>query len=217
MIPNFLKRKKKLWTQNSVPGKKASFDRTEKFDGVECREWDPKRSKYAAAIVKRLKTTALKEDSTVLYLGASHGYTVSFFADICNKGLLYAIDFAPRVMRDLIYVCVDRKNIIPILGNAIKPETYFHKCGYCDIVYMDIAQKDQAKIFLDNVRLFLKKDGIGFLALKAKSIDVTANSETIYKQVHEKLKKEVKILEKIKLDPFQKDHCMFVIKKHGSD
>ncbi|MCK4670822.1 MAG: fibrillarin-like rRNA/tRNA 2'-O-methyltransferase [Nanoarchaeota archaeon] len=214
MIPNFLKRKRKLWTANSVPGKKISFDRIEKFDGIEYREWDPKRSKYAAAIVKRLKNTALKEDSTVLYLGASHGYTVSFFGDICRKGLLYAIDFAPRVMRDLVYICADRKNIIPILGDASKPETYFHKCGFCDIVYMDIAQKHQAKIFLDNVRLYLKKGGIGFLALKAKSVDVTAEPERIYKQVKDMLKKEVKIIEQIKLNPFQKDHCFFVVKKH---
>ncbi|MBW3010795.1 fibrillarin-like rRNA/tRNA 2'-O-methyltransferase [Candidatus Woesearchaeota archaeon] len=213
MIPNFVKRKRKLWTLNSVPGKKTTFDRTEKFEGQEYREWDPRRSKYAAAIVQRLKNEALKQDSTVLYLGASHGYTVSFFSDICSKGILYALDFAPRVMRDLVYVCIDRKNIIPILGDASKPEMYFHKCGSCDIVYMDIAQKDQAKIFLDNVQLFLRKGGIGFLALKAKSVDVTAKPEKIYKQVEDKLRNEVRILEKIKLDPFQKDHCMFVIQK----
>lgn len=213
MIPHFLKRKRKLWTRNSVPGKRAGFDRIERFDHSEYREWDPNRSKYAAAVVKRLEHTALKEDSVILYLGASHGYTVSFFADICRKGWIYALDFAPRVMRDLVHISSERKNIIPVLGDASKPETYFHKCGPCDILYMDIAQKDQAQIFLDNIRIYLRKGGTGFLALKAKSVDVTAKPGAVYKQVQEKLKKEVSILEKIKLDPLQKDHCFFVVRK----
>lgn len=211
-IPNFTKRKRKLWTLNLAPGVKARFDHINKFEGKEYREWDPKRSKLAAAIVKKLKQWPIKQEDSILYLGASHGYTPSFLSDICDKGKIYALDFAPRVMRDLVYVCANRKNIIPILGDASKPESYFHKINsQADILYMDVAQREQVKIFLGNIKVFLKKRGFGFLALKAKSIDTTAKPQDIYNKVREELLKQVRIVQEIKLDPLEKDHCMFVV------
>lgn len=205
---------KKLFTLNLVPGTAGFNENLKKINGKEYREWDPKRSKLAAAILKGVKNFQIKEDSKVLYLGAAHGYTSSFISDIAKNGRIYALDFAPRVVRDLVYLSEKRKNICPILGDANHPENYFSKIGQvADIIYMDIAQKNQTEIFLKNTKLFLKKDGIGLLALKAKSIDVALKPEKIFKQARKELEKELKVIEQKNLNPFQKDHCFFVVRK----
>jgi fibrillarin-like pre-rRNA processing protein len=212
-LPNFQKLGKGLFTKNLTPGKKEFSENLKQANGSEYREWEPKRSKLAAAIVKGVNIKGINEDSVVLYLGASHGYTPSFMSDICAKGKIFALDFAPRVVRDLVYVCMNRKNMCPILGNANKPEEYFHKVGMVDLVYMDIAQRNQAEIFLKNIRMFLKPKGIAMIAVKAKSINVAEKTEKIFKDFRREIEPEVKVLDSKYIGPFQKDHMFFVVEK----
>jgi fibrillarin-like pre-rRNA processing protein len=147
-------------------------------------------------------------------LGASSGTTVSHVSDIVGKdGLVYALDFAPRVLRDLVFVAEQRKNIAPVLADANQPETYAHLVSEVDTVFMDIAQKNQAEIFLKNCKMFLKKGGFGLLALKARSVDVTRNPKIIFKEIREKLEKQMIIVDYRELDPYEKDHAFFVCKK----
>ena len=94
-----------------------------------------------------------------------------------------------------------------------KPETYYHRVNACDIVYQDIAQRNQVEIFEKNINLFLKNDGIGILCVKARSIDVTQHPKKIFEQVREQLKQGFKIIDSKYLEPYQKDHIMFVVKK----
>jgi fibrillarin-like pre-rRNA processing protein len=214
MIPNFIQKGRKLLTLNLVPGISQFNENLIKADGREYREWDPKRSKLAAAIAKGVKNPGINENSIILYLGAAHGYTPSFISDIAKNGKIFALDFAPRVVRDLVYLSANRKNIAPILGDANHPESYFTKISQqTDILYMDVAQKNQTEIFLKNVRIYLKKGGIGLLALKARSIDVASKPEKIFKQARKELEKEVKVLEQKNLNPFERDHCFFVVRK----
>ena len=58
----------------------------------------------------------------VLYLGAANGTTVSHVADYVD--VVYAVEFAPRPMQDLLEVCRRRRNIIPIMADAARPEQY---------------------------------------------------------------------------------------------
>jgi len=210
---NFILFRNKLYTKNLVPGVHANFDIIKKIKSREWREWNPARSKYAAAIKKGLKKTYLKRNFDILYLGASHGYTPSFFSDILTKGTLYCIDFAPRVVRDLVFLSEQRKNMVPILADAKNTKEYFFRTKLCDIVYMDIAQRDQIKIFKENVDLYLKKDGVGMLALKAKSIDASKPSKQIFLSAKRELEKHFKILEDIDLSPYERDHRFYVIRK----
>ncbi len=92
----------------------------------------------------------MKNDSRVLYLGAATGTTVSHVADIVSEGLVYAVEFSPRSMRDLVRLCERRNNIIPILADAAKPEEYAPLLEPVDLVYQDVAQRDQARIAMDN-------------------------------------------------------------------
>jgi fibrillarin-like pre-rRNA processing protein len=208
-----------LLTKNLVPGKivygeSLYYDKDESGNKVEYREWIPKRSKLGAALMKDVSQIGMKENDYILYLGCSTGTTVSHVSDIVGpNGLIFALDFAPRVLRDMVFVAEDRKNIAPIMADANRPETYAHLVCEVDTVFMDIAQKAQAEIFIKNCKLFLKPGGFGLLAVKARSVDVTKNPKDVFKDVREKLEKELTVVDYRELAPFEMDHAMFVVKK----
>ena len=204
----------KTYTKSQLPGQTYFQEKTVKRGGDEYREIDPKRSKFAAAIQKGLSQTGIKPGSYVLYLGASHGYTPSFVSDIVgDKGVVFCIDFAPTVMRDLVILSEKRKNMIPIIADAKKPSLYKENILPVDVVYQDVAQRDQVKIFLDNCEKHLKKEGFGLLALKSRSVDVSAKPKQIFNLARAELEKKMKIVDYRELDPFEKDHAFFVVKK----
>lgn len=203
-----------LYTQNLAPGKKVYGEDLITRDGQEYREWNHNRSKLAAAILKGTTNTGIRKGDTVLYLGASSGTTPSHVSDIVGKnGFVFALDFAPRVVRQLVYLCEERSNITPILGDANKPDSYTDKVCLVDVIYMDIAQRNQEEIFLKNCRTFLKKEGYALIAVKARSIDVTKKPKQIFEKVRKEIEKELTIIDYRILDPFEKDHCMFICKK----
>ncbi len=208
--------KDRLYTINLVPGKKVYDERLVK-DGVEYREWNPRKSKLAATILKGSTNIFIRKGDVVLYLGCSTGTTVSHVSDIVGKeGFVFALDFAPRVMREMVFVAEDRKNIAPILGDANKPESYIGRVSEVDVVYQDIAQRNQVDIFLKNVNMFLKKEGYALLAIKARSIDVTKKPRALFAEVRQRLDKEMTIIDSRILEPYEMDHMMFILKHKNS-
>lgn len=203
-----------LATKSLVPGV-VEFDGVVRKNNVgELRVWDPYRSKIAASIVKGVKNIGLRGGDWVLYLGASHGYTVSFVSDIIGvKSIVFAVDIAPRVVRDLVFVALNRPNIAPILANAAHPESFVDRVCQVDWLFQDIAQKDQVGIFLKNIKWFLKDMGTACLSVKARSVNVAKSPKWVYDQVRQELEKHVDILEFIELDPCQRDHGFFVVRK----
>jgi|SRR3989338_111058 len=207
-------KRRQLYTINLVPENNVYGERLIKENDVEYREWDASKSKLAAAILKGSPNIGIRKSDVVLYLGAASGTTASHVSDIVgNEGLVFAVDLAPRVMRDLIFLCYKRKNIAPILADANKTDLLKERISTVDVLYQDVAQKSQVEIFLKNVDLFLKSGGYALLALKARSIDVTKQPKQIFKEVKEILEKELTIIDYRELEPFQKDHCMFICKK----
>lgn len=209
---NLIRIKNRTYTKNLVPGRTVYGERLIKEENIEYREWDARRSKLAAAILKGINNP-IKKGDVILYLGAATGTTASHVSDIVDKnGFVFALDFAPRVVRDLVYVCEERKNMAPLLEDANHPENYKDKITKVDVVYQDIAQKNQIEIFFKNIDLFLKKGGYAIIAVKARSIDVTKNPKVIFNEVEKELKKRLKIIGERNLEPFQRDHCLFVCK-----
>ena len=203
-----------LLTENLVPGTIHFEEEIRKEKGREFRIWDPRKSKLAAALAKGLNIVPVKKGDAVLYLGAAHGYTVSFISDIIGKeGFVFAVDFAPRVVRELVFVAEKRKNIAPMLEDARLPETYKEKIPKVDIIYQDVAQRNQVEILLKNAGRFLKPGGYAMVAIKARSIDSARNPSLIFQEVREELKNSFKIIDFRRLDPLQKDHAFFVLQR----
>ena len=89
-----LGKKRILLTKNLVPGKKVYGERLIKDKDGEYREWDPKKSKLAAAILKGCPNVGIRKNDVVLYLGAASGTTVSHVSDMVGKeGFIFALDF----------------------------------------------------------------------------------------------------------------------------
>ncbi len=209
----------RIATKNLVPGQRVYGERLYTYEGVEYREWNAYRSKLAGALLKGLVELPVKRGDYILYLGIASGTTASHISDIIgNEGKIFGIEFAPRVIRDLLVVVAQRKNIYPILGDARFPENYRHLVEACNGLYADVAQPDQAEIVVRNAKLLLKDGGYMLMAVKARSIDVTLEPSEVYKKEVETLKKGgFEIIDVVHLDPFDRDHAMIYAKFHRED
>ncbi|MCS4542022.1 MAG: fibrillarin-like rRNA/tRNA 2'-O-methyltransferase [Euryarchaeota archaeon] len=198
----------RLATVNLAPGAKVYGERLISEEEVEYRIWDPFRSKLAAIILKGAQNIPIKPNSKILYLGAGSGTTCSHVSDIVGKnGVVYCVEFAPRVVRDLVTVCEQRPNMIPILADATNPNQYKYLVEEVDVIYQDVAQPVQAGILVKNAEFFLRKNGFCMLMIKARSIDVTKEPSQVFKSEISTLEQKFSIIEVRHLEPFEKDHA----------
>ena len=205
---------KKLLTKDLGPRESVYGERLVKGDDGMYRVWDPSRSKLGAALTRGVSQIGIKPGSTVLYLGCSTGTTVSHVSDMVgSEGKIYALDVAPRVLRELMFLAEKRPNIVPILADANNPTTYAQFVEAVDVVFMDIAQSNQVEIFTKNCQAFLSHNGFGLLALKSRSIDISKKPKQIYDEARRQLEKSVKIVDYKTLDPYEADHAFYVCKQ----
>ena len=213
-----------VWTVNANPGVAVRGESLRKFRGVEHRRWDPNRSKLGAGLLRTRNDSSLllpNAGSTVLYLGAGHGTTISHLHDhLCGAknrfgGRLVAVDLAPRCLRDLTYLAEHRPGLVPVLGDARKFDAWGVLIpSRVDWLFQDVAQAGQVEIFLSAVRRFLSKDGIGLLSLKAASERHNdGGDEDIFAAAIVQLSSEVELLEHINLTGFEDQHALFVVRR----
>lgn len=212
-FPGVFKVKDRLATRNLTPGRAVYGEALKVVDGVEYRLWNPRRSKLAAALYKRVRLMPVREDSRILYLGAASGTTASHLSDIARHGVIYCVEFSPRVFLKLIYLCRERRNMIPILCDASRPEEYQSIVEECDILYQDLAQPRQADILIDNARRYLRRGGYVMYMVKSRSIDVRMSPKKVYPREAGKLEKAgFKVLEVLELSPYERDHAFILAK-----
>ena len=202
-----------FFTVNLTPGEAVYGEKLISLAGREFRRWEPHRSKLSTLLHKGSPVWPFKRDTKVLYLGAASGTTASHLSDICADGALCCVEISPRVFRELLDVAALRPNMMPFLGDAGRPETYRHVVGSVEVIYQDIAQRDQVGILLRNMQ-FLRAGGHAFLMVKARSIDVAVEPATIYRQVSRELTSSgLNVLGSVNLDPFERDHAAIVTSK----
>ena len=213
-----------VWTVNANPGIAVRGESLRKFRGVEHRRWDPNRSKLGAGLLRTRNDPSLllpDAGSTILYLGAGHGTTISHLHDhLCGAknrfgGRLVAVDLAPRCLRDLTYLAEHRPGLVPVLGDARKFDAWGVLIpSRVDWLFQDVAQAGQVDIFLSAVRRFLSQDGIGLLSLKAASERHNdGGDEDIFAAAIAQLSSEVELLEHINLTGFEDQHALFVVRR----
>ncbi len=208
-MPGVFSERGRLYTLSACPGRRIYGERLASDNGKEYREWSPRRSKLSAYINNGGREFPFSENGRVLYLGASSGTTASHLADICRRGSLVCVEISARMFRDLVGVCETRPNMMPVLGDATRPEDYMFVSGGIDVVYQDVAQKHQAEIAADNMDAFGAE--FGMIAVKSRSEDVTASPARIFRQAEEVLRgRGFKILDSRDLGPYEMDHAMIV-------
>jgi fibrillarin-like pre-rRNA processing protein len=112
-----------------------------------------------------------------------------------------------------MYLCEQRANMAPVMADGNRVETFANRVTQVDAVFQDIAQRNQAEIFIKNCNAFLKPGGFGLLAVKARSVDVAKKPKQIFAEVRTYLEKNITIVDYRELEPFERDHCIFVCKK----
>lgn len=207
--------KNRLATRNKVPGVSVYGERLIRSGNDEYRLWDPYRSKYAAAFLSGMKNLPQLKNQRILYLGVSTGTTPSHFSDILDDGILYGIEFSPKVMRKFYRLAEQRPNLLPILADARRPEEYSSFVLEVDIIYQDVAQPDQALIFGRNAEEYLKSGGLGIIALKSQSIDVSLEPEEVFSSQKNELVEKfgLQIVEDTRIDDYEKKHAVIIVKK----
>jgi fibrillarin-like pre-rRNA processing protein len=199
-----------LLTANAIPGRTVYDERLLTVEGREYRYWDPYRSKLAAMILLGGRELGLDESTKVLYLGAASGTTASHVSDIVTNGVVYCVEISERSFRDLVKVCETRKNMIPMLEDANRPEEYAHMIEGVGLVYQDIAQRNQVDIFVRNMSAFDAEHGI--LMLKSRSVDVNRRPKEVFAEVRKQLvAKQLKVKSAVDLERYAKDHAAFVV------
>lgn len=174
------------------------------------RVWDPFRSKLAA-LYHTGAGPELTKEMRVLYLGAANGTTVSHVADYVDT--VYAVEFAPRPMQDLLEVARRRENIVPIMADASRPEQYASLVEEVDLLYQDVAQPDQAIIAIQN-SVFLRPGGDIVLMLKTRSVDVRKTPAAVFSDTAGQLDSAgFRIAHNTWLEPFHHDHAALVCRK----
>jgi len=212
-LPYLFEDGKDLFTRSLTPGRSVYGERRLADGAVEYRSWDPYRSKLGALVQKGTVHWPFRANSRVLYLGAASGTTASHVSDIATQGVVHCIEFSPRAFQKLLTLSEVRHNMNPILADAERPDTYAREVGEVDILYQDVSQRDQVGIFLKNAR-FLVPRGWGFLMVKSRSIDVSANPKRVFQAVVERLRgSDLRVLDLIRLEPYERDHAAVVVRK----
>ncbi len=157
----------------------------------------------------------IKKKDVVLYLGASHGSTAKLMSDMVGRhGFIFCLDISPSVMMNLVKVCEGYENMAPLLFDANKPELYKKLVPKVDVIYQDVAQKNQVEILKKNTEMFLKEYGYAILVLKAKSVDVIQDKEVILNLVLDELKKFLEVVDYVDLSPYHKEHYFIMCRKN---
>lgn len=209
-VPGVYTGGRSLLTINAAPGQNVYGEILLEFGGVQYRSWDPHRSKLAAMILQGARDIGLDSKSKALYLGAASGTTASHVSDMLSDGFVYCVEIAQRSFRDLVKICERRKNMIPIMADANRPDTYAHEIEGVEFVYQDIAQRNQADIFVKNMFAFEAEHGI--LMVKSRCIDVNRDPKDVFAEVRRHLTaKNLTVKQVVDIDQYSKDHAAFIV------
>ncbi|KAL6122872.1 hypothetical protein NUSPORA_00133 [Nucleospora cyclopteri] len=205
-----------ILTKNMVKGTSVYNEKriSVKKDGNESeyRYWNCYRSKLAAGIACGLDEIYIKPKTSVLYLGAANGTTISHVSEIVGKDtLVYAVEFSARSGRDLVNLSLQRPNIVPIIADARNPSAYRMLVPMVDTIFSDISQFDQSRIVMENAQYFLKDKGKILISIKASCVDSSVPADKVFaNEVNWLRKHSFKPIEQVTLEPYERNHAMLV-------
>ncbi len=210
--PAVFREGRELYTRNRVPGERVYGEELRVSDGVEYRQWDPFRSKLAALLSKGAPSDIWGEVRSALYLGAAHGTTASHLSDLWPDGLIFAVEKSATSFARLLALARRRTNLLPLLSDAQLPERYRADVGLVDLLYQDVAQRNQAAIFVENARACLAPGGSGILMLKVRSVTQRRPGPVVVREARAELQRGGLVVRaELPLAPFSREHVGLVV------
>jgi fibrillarin-like pre-rRNA processing protein len=210
--PGILRRGRELYTRNLRPGERVYGEELIVEEGLEYRHWDPWRSKLAAYLLNGADRLPYDRPRRVLYLGAAHGTTLSHLSDLLPDAQLFGIEKSAGSFGTLLALARRRPNLFPILADAQLPERYQADVGQIDFLYQDIAQRNQADVFAENLTATLSGTGRGMLMLKVRSVTQRRSTAAVVAESRTTLTRQGwRVVDQRSLAPFSRDHVALVV------
>ena len=203
-----------LYTVNATPGVRVYGETLRTVGGVEYRQWDPFRSKLAAWLLRGAPGDLLNGVRSALYLGGAHGTTVSHLSDLWPAATIFVVEKSPIAFPRLLALARRRSNLLPILADAQLPERYRADVGAVDLLYQDVAQRNQTQIFLENARSCLVPGRAGVLMLKVRSVTQRGPSAVIVRGARDAIRQEGwSVRSEAELAPFSREHVALLVRR----
>lgn len=210
--PGILRRGRELYTRNLRPGERVYGEELIVEEGVEYRHWDPWRSKFAAYLLNGAAQLPYDHPQRVLYLGAAHGTTLSHLSDLLPDAQLFGVEKSGGSFGTFLALSRRRSNLYPILADAQLPERYQADVGLVDFLYQDVALRNQANVFADNVRACLSTGGHALLMLKVRSVTQRRTVAAVVTETRTTLTRQgLRVIDQRPLTPFARDHVALLV------
>jgi fibrillarin-like pre-rRNA processing protein len=211
--PGIFREGRDLFTVNRTPGVRVYGETLRNAGGIEYRQWDPFRSKLAALFLRGAREELGRGVRSALYLGGAHGTTVSHLSDVWPESPIFVVEKSPTAFAPLLELARRRTNLLPLLADAQLPERYQADVGLVDFLYQDVAQRNQAAIFVENARACLANAGQGVLMLKVRSVTQQRPTATIVREARGTLARAgLEVLSETPLAPFSREHVAFTVR-----
>ena len=162
--------KEQLATKNIVEGTKTHKEKIVIVNDEEFLEWNPYKSKLAAAIRNGLQILPIIKNSKVVCINPLEESTILHISNIVgSEGSVFVIDVDKNKKSFLNKLVNTHKNIIPIYDTVDELSFSSSITGKVDALYVDIPESEQIETIVKKYGSLLKNEG--FLMLIAKKDD----------------------------------------------
>ena len=217
-----------LATKNIVEGTKTHKEKIVIVNGEEFLEWNPYKSKLAAAIRNGLQILPIIKNSKVVCINPLEESTILHISNIVGSGgSVFVIDVDKNKKSFLNKLVNTHKNIIPIYDTVDELSFSSSITGKVDALYVDIPESEQIETIVEKYGSLLKNEG--FLMLIAKKDDDAILENDLVgwmaeqraglnkiREITAKLKSQFEIIQEINLginyetEPFHKSHAFIL-------
>ena len=156
-----------LATKNIVEGTKTQKEKIVIVNNEEFLEWNPYKSKLAAAIRNGLQILPIIKNSKVICVNPLEESTVLHISNIVGSGgSVFIIDVDKNKKNFLNQLADTHKNIIPIYDTVDELSSSSSITGKVDAFYVDIPESEQIEMIVKKYGSLLKNDGFLMLIVK---------------------------------------------------
>ena len=216
-----------LATKNMVKGTKTRKEKIVIVNNEEFLEWNPYKSKLAAAIRNGLQILPIIKNSKVVCINLPEESTILHISNIVGSGgSVFVIDVNKNKKSFLNKLVNTHKNIIPIYDTVDELSFSSSITGKVDALYVDIPESEQIEQIVEKYGSLLKNEG--FLMLVTKKDDAILENDIVgwmaeqraglnkIREITAKLKSQFEIIQEINLginyamEPYHKLHAFIL-------